>query len=96
MTSWRVGWEGVRETQEGGVICILMTDSHWHMAEINTTLQSNYLPIKNKNNGQKILIYISTKKIYGEFPVNQLGAHTFSGPRAQVQFQVGRRYTDVK
>ena len=59
----------MRETQ-GGVICILMTDLHCHMAEINTTLQSNYLPIKNKNNGQKILIYISTKKIYGEFPVS--------------------------
>ena len=34
-------WDGVgdgMEFQEGGDVCILMTDSHCHMAETNTTL----------------------------------------------------------
>ena len=31
------GW-GRREVQEGGNMCILLTDSCWYMAEINTTL----------------------------------------------------------
>ena len=34
--------------QEGGAICILMADSCWCMADTNTILQSNYLPVKNK------------------------------------------------
>ena len=37
-----MGW-GV---QEGGGICILMADSCCCMAETNTTLESNYPPIK--------------------------------------------------
>ena len=41
----RVG--GAREAQEGGDICVPMTDSCWCIAEISTILQSNYLPIKN-------------------------------------------------
>ena len=35
------GWDRMgsgREVQEGGDICILMADSHFCMAEINTTL----------------------------------------------------------
>ena len=35
------GWDGVgggRELQEGGDICIFMTDSCWYMAETNTIL----------------------------------------------------------
>ena len=44
----KVGWGGGREAQEGGDICILIADSHGCTAESNTTLQSNYLPIKNK------------------------------------------------
>ena len=35
------GWDRMgsgREVQEGGDICILMADSHYCMAEINTTL----------------------------------------------------------
>ena len=35
------GWDRTgsgREVQEGGDICILMADSHFCMAEINTTL----------------------------------------------------------
>ena len=35
------GWDGVgggRKVQEGGDMCILMTDSHCYMSEINTTL----------------------------------------------------------
>ena len=37
-----------KEVQEGGDICILMTDLCCCMAETNTTLYSNYSPIKNK------------------------------------------------
>ena len=43
------GWDGVGgggEVQEGGDMC--MADSCWCMAEMNTTLQSNYPPIKKK------------------------------------------------
>ena len=36
------------EAPKGGDICIPMADSHSCMAEANTTLQSNYPPIKNK------------------------------------------------
>ena len=36
----------VRETQEGGDICIPKADSFLFMAETNTILQSNYPPIK--------------------------------------------------
>lgn len=42
LEGWDVGgWE---EAQDGGGICIFMTDSHC-MAETNTMLQSNYPPI---------------------------------------------------
>ena len=37
-----------RQNQEEGDICIPMADSRWHMAEINTTLWSNYPSVKNK------------------------------------------------
>ena len=42
-----MGWEG-REVQEGVDIYAPMIDSCC-MSEINTTLESNYLPIKYKN-----------------------------------------------
>ena len=41
------GVGGGKKVQEGGVICILMADSCWCMAETNTVMQSNYPPIKN-------------------------------------------------
>ena len=37
-----------RDAQEGGDICILMADSCYCLAETNTTLYSNYPPVKNK------------------------------------------------
>ena len=40
--------ESRREVQEGGDICMHMADSHCRTAETNTTLESNYPPIKNK------------------------------------------------
>ena len=40
--------ESGREVQEGGNLCILMTDAYCYTAETNTILQSNYPPIKNK------------------------------------------------
>ena len=50
----RGGMEAVRAAQEGGGMCIHIADSHCCIAEINTTLQSNYLPINffdlKKNN----------------------------------------------
>ena len=39
------GWEG---SYKGGDMCILMTDSRYYTAELNTTLESNYPGIKNK------------------------------------------------
>ena len=48
-----------REVQEGGDMCISMVDSCCCMAETNTTLQSNYLPIKNKNKLKKIFKLLS-------------------------------------
>ena len=36
--------------QEGGDICIHIADSFCCSAETNTTLQSNYIPIKKKQN----------------------------------------------
>ena len=41
------GWGGEgREDQEGGDICILKADLHHCIAETNTTLESNFPPIK--------------------------------------------------
>ena len=45
LEGWDRGWGRV---QDGGDTCILMADSCCYMAETNTTLESNYLPIKNK------------------------------------------------
>ena len=39
------GWAGGREAQEGGDICILITDSQCCTAETNKTLWSNYILI---------------------------------------------------
>ena len=47
ITTWGVGW-GQKEVQEGGDICIPIADSCWCMAKTNTTLLSNYPPIKNE------------------------------------------------
>ena len=42
-------WDGGgREAQEEENICALRADLHCHPAEINTTLYSNYSPIKNE------------------------------------------------
>ena len=35
-----------REAEEGGDISIHIADSHCHIAETNTTLQSNYTPVR--------------------------------------------------
>ena len=40
---------GGREVQEGGNICVPMTDSCWCMAETSTILLSNYPSGKNNN-----------------------------------------------
>lgn len=43
-------WDGEgKEAQEGGDICVIMTDSRCYMAEPNTMLQSNFQPIKKKS-----------------------------------------------
>ena len=45
------GWDGVGgegDIQERKDICILMADSCFCVAETNTTLESNYTPVKNK------------------------------------------------
>ena len=44
------GGEGGREAQEGRDVCIHIADSFNCTAESNTTLQSNYMPIKKKKN----------------------------------------------
>ena len=61
--TWGVGW-GRKEVQEGGDICIPIADSCWCMAETNTTLLSNYPPIKNK------LVFFK-KKILQLVSINQ-------------------------
>ena len=41
------GWDGGgREAQEGGDRCICIADSLYFTLEANTTLQTNYTPIK--------------------------------------------------
>ena len=49
------GWDGGggRKTQEGEGICILMPDSPCCTEKSNTTLQSNYPPIKKNFKGEK-------------------------------------------
>ena len=42
------GLGGTREVQEGGDICIPVADSRCCIGETNTTLYSNYPPVKNK------------------------------------------------
>ena len=45
----RVGWRsGGREAQQGEDICMHIADSLCCTVEMNTALQSNYTPIKNK------------------------------------------------
>ena len=39
---------GGREVKAGGAICTPVADSRCCMAETNTTLYSNYPPVKNK------------------------------------------------
>ena len=36
-----------REAKRGGHICTVVADSHYRAAESNTTLNSDYPPIKN-------------------------------------------------
>ena len=55
----REGWNevrGGREVREGGDICILLDDSHHCTAETNSTLESNYLPIKSKLKKKRTLL----------------------------------------
>ena len=40
------GQAGGKEAQERGDICILIVESRCCAAETNTTLESNYIPIK--------------------------------------------------
>ena len=39
-------WDGGREVQEGGDMCTHIADGLRCIAETNTTLKSNYTPIK--------------------------------------------------
>ena len=43
-----MGRDGGREVQEEGDTCIHIADSFHCTTEVNTTLQSNYPPIKNE------------------------------------------------
>lgn len=43
---WYAVWQGQREAQEGGAICIFMTDSHCCKAETNTILLTITLQLK--------------------------------------------------
>ena len=65
-----VGWGEGREVQERGDICIIMTDLCCCMAETNTTLESNFPPIKKeakirlqkkKGNNQWELLFLKSK-----------------------------------
>ena len=48
----RIGGGGRREVQEGGDKCIHSADSLHCTAETNTTLKSNYTPIKQNETGR--------------------------------------------
>ena len=48
---------------KGRDICILLTDSRWCTAEINTTLLSDYPPIKNFWNSEKLSVSFMLKRI---------------------------------
>ena len=57
------GWDrGREEVQKGADIYVIMTDSRYYTAETNTTLESNYAPIK------KIKFLVKTKKKKCESP----------------------------
>lgn len=43
-----MGWGGGGMRPEGGNICVHIADGRCCIAEINTTLYSNYSPIKNE------------------------------------------------
>ena len=73
------GWQGVgggSEFQEGGDICIPITDSCWGMAETNTILQGNYSSIKNKliNKSNR---YIWPLLYWGRLPLCQFSGEVF-------------------
>ena len=66
------GWDGAedgREVQDGGGICIPVTDSCWCMTETNTILWSNCLPIKIKKKKKQ------TKDLHGGPVVKNLPAN---------------------
>ena len=52
-----MGGGGMRP--EGGDICVHIADARCCIAEINTTLYSNYPPIKNKNKKGIFTYYIT-------------------------------------
>ena len=58
-----MGCGGGRDVQEGGDICIHIPDSFCGTAETNTTLQSNYTPLKIIKKKIKVIVkqFHSTK-----------------------------------
>ena len=53
---------GGREVQEGGDICVPMTDSHYCMPETNTTSKSSYPPTEKKK--KKVYLDLSLEHHY--------------------------------
>ena len=49
-----MGWEGGKEGQEGGDVCIHIADSLCCTAETNKTLYINYTPLKKELGKLKI------------------------------------------
>ena len=47
LEGWNGGYGG-KEAPEGGDVCTCIADSLCCTAETNTTLQSNYIPLKKK------------------------------------------------
>ena len=62
-----MGWGDGREVQEGGDICINIADTFHCTAEINTTLQSNYIPIFFNLKTKVILLVNSRARIQFQF-----------------------------
>ena len=60
---WGRGWE--RDPREREVICIRIADSLCCIAEVNTTLQSNYMPIKKRRDVKFTILTIFKMQFCG-------------------------------
>ena len=58
--------EGGGQGQGGGDVCIRMADSCWCTAETNTTLLSNYMPVKTTKHINAVMSFISLSGLHAQ------------------------------